>query len=76
MTSAMTPCACIVSPQPFEYTTVDKKGRDKEVEVHLDERDPVFTKIRGLELVQVTAVIEADTKQRREKEAVAEKKVR
>lgn len=58
--------------QPYTYTTVDKKGRDKEVEVcsfrhataaylyvyvccqvHLDERDPVYIKLRGLELQKV-----------------------
>lgn len=56
------------------YTSVDKKGRDKEVEVHLDERDPVYMGLRGLELHKVSERIEREVSSRREK-AVPTKKV-
>jgi hypothetical protein len=67
------PFAC--PPQPYVYTSVDKKGRDKDVEVYLDERDPVYMNLRGLELHQVSDRIDRDVKVRKEATASSNKKV-
>jgi hypothetical protein len=61
--------------QPYVYTSVDKKGRDKDVEVYLDERDPVYMTLRGLELHQVSDRIDRDVKVRKEATAASNKKV-
>ena len=64
-----------MTPQPYVYNTVDRKGKDKQVEVHLDERDPVYVKLRGLELHHVTARLQADSQGLRASNTEAAKKV-
>ncbi len=46
----------------------DKKGRETESEVPLDERDPVFQQLRGLELTRVSERIEKEVAERARKD--------
>jgi hypothetical protein len=77
------PCPCVTLPtvhvtpsQPYIYVRKDKRGREIESEVPLDERDPVFVQLRGLELRQVSERIEKEVSARDRKEKSSKPKVR
>jgi hypothetical protein len=61
--------------QPYVHVKVDKKGREREVDVHLDERDPVYRALRGLELTQVSEKLERDINERQKREKAFKAKV-